>query len=131
MGNPSNHQRDIDTEMIRRAIGKIEDRQRPPSGEHALPCRDHESRIIKLEDRSEDHERRLHAGDLGFLDIRKDLQALAKAVNEAVEQMKTASQFDWATEAKRALINWGVPAGIIVAVWALVGSGAIAVKGVS
>lgn len=127
MGSPSNHQREIDTETIRRAIGKIEDRQRP-SGEWpaTLPCRDHDSRLIKLESKVEHHDARLHAGDMGFLDMRKDLQALAKAVNDAVEQMKTNAGVNWGHEILRALISWGVPVAILVIVWALVGSGAIA-----
>lgn len=116
---------------------------RGKSGEHDhLPCRDHDSRLIRLESKAEymdkettslrsiceDNAKRLHAGDLGFLSMRSDIQALAKAVQEAVDQMKAASSFDWASEAKRALVSWGIPAAIVAVVWIAVNSGIVPVN---
>lgn len=137
MASASNHQRDIDTETISRAIEKIQAGQRQPSGEHqAPPCKDHESRILSLEKSKDElkatiseHDKRLHAGDIGFVQIRADIHALTKAVNDAVAQMKIQAGVCWPHEILRAVINWGVPAAIVILVWALAGSGVVAIKG--
>lgn len=99
--------------------------QRRPSGEFCAPTCAMVDRVHALERGARETDKRLHEGDLGFLDMRKDVQALTKAVNDAVEQIKANSSVNWAHEVLRALINWGVPVGVLVLVWALVGSGAV------
>lgn len=126
-------ERDISTDRIAKVIGEIEARQKPPSGEHlALPCAEHSMRITQLETNHaelkavcKEHDQRLHSGDMGFLEIRNDIQSLTKAVNGAVEQMKAYAGVNWGHEILKSLISWGVPVTIIVLVWALVGSGAV------
>lgn len=132
MGNPSIQQRDIDTEVVRKTLDALQAKQNADRPE----CVKHESRLVALEKgvaelktTTADHGTRLHQGDIGFVQIRGELHALTKAVNDAVEQMKTAASVNWGHEVLRAVINWGVPIAIIVLVWALVGSGAVAVKG--
>lgn len=130
-----NHDREISTDRIRRVLDDQErSRLAVAVGETAaqLPCKDHNSRIIRLEDGQDelravakDHDARLHSGDIGFTEMRGDLKALAKAVNDAVEQMKTNAGVNWGHEILRALISWGVPIAVLVIVWALVGSGAV------
>jgi hypothetical protein len=130
----SNHQRDIDTDLVRKTVDAMQARQSPP--EQRAECVKHESRIVALERdvtdlraTTADHGTRLHQGDIGFVQIRADLHALTKAVTDAVEQMKAASGFNWQHQALSALINWGVPIAILILVWALVGSGAVPLKG--
>jgi len=131
MGSPSNHQRDIDADLVRKTVDALHAKQSP-----APDCIKHESRIIALEkDVAEvkattaDHGTRLHAGDIGFVQIRADLHALTTAVNDAVTQMKAASGFNWQHVVLSAIINWGVPAAIVLLVWGLASSGVVVVKG--
>lgn len=83
---------EIDTDRIVRAIDEIQARQRPSSGEHAQasePCKN-ESRILKLEGRVDDHEKRLGAGDVGFAELRKDVANLTEKVGELTDSIKSA-----------------------------------------
>lgn len=107
-------QRDIDTEAIVRAVDTIQARQRPPSGEGpAMPCRDHETRIVKLEGKTDDHDRRLHSGDVSFAEFRKDVGALTEKVGELTTSIRDAVRWVLGTVGTLA-------AGAIV--WALVQS---------
>lgn len=47
-----------------------------------------ESRIIKLEEKVEEHDRRLGAGDVGFAELRKDVATLTEKVAELVGVLK-------------------------------------------
>lgn len=69
-----------DTEIIRKTVDEIQARQRAPSGVHRAEECDKEPRITKLEGRMDTVESRLSQGDLGFLDLRKDMAALAEKV---------------------------------------------------
>jgi len=114
--SPSTHASEAETDEIPR---------RPGSGEYCAPPCAMVDRVHALERTARETDKRLHEGDLGFLDMRKDVQALTKAVNDAVEQIKANSGINWAHEILRSIISWGVPVGILVLVWALVGSGAV------
>lgn len=107
--------------------------ERHPSGLHqSEECKQVE-KIARLESKVDDHDRRLQAGALAFVEMRGDIKALTKAVTDAVDLVKTqaaeAGKVNWGHEILRAIINWGVPVGVLVLVWALVGSGAVSVKG--
>lgn len=74
--------RDIDTDLLRRTIDEIQGRQRPPSGEYpaGLPCKEHESRILRLEENTKDHEDRLNAGEKQFIRLENGLSNVAEKV---------------------------------------------------
>lgn len=73
--------RDPDTEIIRKTVDEIQSRQtRTPSGVHRVDECDKEPRITKLEGRMDTVESRLSQGDLGFLELRKDMAVLAEKV---------------------------------------------------
>ena len=71
---------DITTARISRAV---EEALGSPHG-----CREHESRIIKLEEKVEDHDKRLGAGDVGFAELRKDVATLTEKVSELISVLK-------------------------------------------
>lgn len=109
--------------------------ERHPSGLHQTEDCKQTERIARLEVKVDDHDSKLQAGALSFVEMRGDIKALTKAVNDAVEMVKAqvaeAGRVNWGHEILRAIINWGVPAGVLVLVWALVGSGVVALKGAS
>lgn len=74
----------------------------------------HDSRILRLEDRVDDHERRLAQGDVGFAELRKDVGALTEKVGELTDTLKSAVRWVLGTIGT-------VAAGGIV--WAIVQSG--------
>lgn len=47
-----------------------------------------ESRIIKLETKVEEHDKRLGAGDVGFAELRKDVATLTEKVSELIAVLK-------------------------------------------
>jgi hypothetical protein len=102
------------------------------SGQHPTEeCRN-EQRISRLEVRVDEHDRRLSVGDVGFAEVRKDIQALTKAVNDAVAMVQRAAldagNVNWGHEVLRAVINWGVPIIALAVIWAVVKSGAVTVS---
>jgi uncharacterized coiled-coil protein SlyX len=104
------HESEIDTERIARVIDEFNARQRPPSGEHtAVECKN-ESRIMRLEDRVDDHDRRLAAGDVGFAELRKDVASLTEKVGELTDTLKSAVRWVLGTVGT---------AGIGALIWAL------------
>jgi len=109
--------------------------ERHPSGQHQVEECKQVEKIARLESKVDDHDRRLQAGALAFVEMRGDIKALTKAVTDAVDMVKSqaaeAGRVNWGHEILRAIINWGVPAGVLVLVWALVGSGVVALKGAS
>lgn len=71
-----------DTEIIRKTVNEIQARQtraQTPVPHTFDNCPQHE-RIGKMEDRVAIVEKRLADGDLGFLDLRKDVNALTEKV---------------------------------------------------
>ncbi len=48
----------------------------------------HESRIIKLETKVDEHDKRLNAGDIGFTELRKDVATLTEKVSELIGVLK-------------------------------------------
>ncbi len=146
MASASNHQREIDTDLVRKTVDAIQASQRPPSGEHqAPPCKDHESRIMKLEFGHTDldkraiatdkvvseHTKNLADGTINFVQIRADIHALTRAVESAVKQMEKIGNngVNWWHEVLRAVISWGVPAAVVAIVWLAAHSGAVPIKG--
>ena len=102
---------DIDTDRIVRAIDEIQARQRPPSGEHVATS--HDARIERLEDRVDDHEKRLAAGDVGFAELRKDVATLTEKVGELTDTLRSAVRWVLGTVGT---------AGVGALIWALVQS---------
>lgn len=48
----------------------------------------HESRILHLEVKVEEHDKRLGAGDVGFAELRKDVATLTEKVSELIGVLK-------------------------------------------
>jgi hypothetical protein len=114
-----NPQRDISTDRIRKVLDEQE-RYRPASGETPahLPCKDHDSRLIKLEEKVERHDERLGAGDVGFAELRKDVATLTEKVGELIGVLK------WGAFGVLGFVGTTVGGG---AIWVIVQSGKAAV----
>jgi hypothetical protein len=52
-----------------------------------IECK-HESRIVKLEIKVDEHDKRLNAGDIGFTELRKDVATLTEKVSELIGVLK-------------------------------------------
>lgn len=77
---PSRH--DIDNETLRRAVDEIQ-RKQAPSGEYpaGLPCKDHESRIQRLEETQTKHANELSEGGKQFVRLEAGMATLAEKVS--------------------------------------------------
>jgi hypothetical protein len=57
------------------------------SGEWHTEC-ESLGRIVKLEDKVDEHDKRLSAGDIGFAELRKDVATLTEKVSELIGVLK-------------------------------------------
>jgi len=127
MGNPTNQQRDIDTDLIRKALDRHESRQRPSGEAH----REHDSRILRIEETQGEHQERLrehdtalNAGQVTFAEIRKDLAQIMLALAELKAQLAARPADLW-TKVSDASVFWAVPLVLGSLLWAIVKSGQV------
>ena len=127
MGNPSNQQRDIDTDLIRKALDRHESRQRPSGEAH----REHDSRIMRIEETQGEHQERLrehdtalNAGQVTFAEIRKDLAQIMLSLVELKVQLASKPANVWG-KIGDAVVFWAVPLAMSGLLWAIVKSGQV------
>lgn len=127
MGNPGHEQRDIDTDLIRKTLDLHESRHRP-SGEAQ---REHDSRILRIEETQEEHHEQLrehdaalHAGQVTFAEIRKDLAQIMLALAELKAQIAARPADIW-SKVCDASVFWAVPLVLGSLLWAIVKSGQV------
>ena len=127
MDNPRTQQRDIDTDLIRKALDLHESRQRP-SGEAR---REHDSRLLRIEETQGEHDARLREhdvtlskGQVTFEGIRKDLAQIVLSLAELKVQLAARPADIWG-KIGDSIVFWAVPLAMSGVLWAIVKSGQV------
>jgi hypothetical protein len=89
---------------------------------------DHSRRLDEHDVKIERHEQRLSLGDVGFAEVRKDIQAMTMAITNLANRVElaiAANQVNWSQEAGKACVFWIVPLVGGGLLWSIVHSGAV------